>query len=123
MCLSGASERADCGAVVCKRLPSPVIQLQGHALLVGFAWQLGLPGEDALGLQDDALHQGVDQLQGGGVPGLRATDEAGPEAHGQVVGLHHVLVAVLRHAAGGGRHRQAGGVRGQGSGVRPQRGK
>lgn len=52
-------------------------------------------------LQDDVLHQGIDQrLQADGIVAVIPSYQAGPKAHCQVVRLHHVLVTVLRHAGG-----------------------
>lgn len=54
-------------------------------------------------LQDDVLHQGVDQrLQGDDIVIMSPSYQAGAKAHSQVVRLHHVLVTVLRHAGGRG---------------------
>ena len=83
----------------------PVILLQCHALLIHRPLHFALAGEDAFVLQDDALHQIVDlRLQGDHVFVLSPSHQAGAETHSQVVRLHHVLVAVLRHT-GGREHR------------------
>ena len=80
---------------------SPVVLFQCHAFLIHGSLYLGLAGEHALVLQDDALDQRVDlRLQRDHVLVLRPSQQAGAEAHGQVVGLHHVLVTVLGQAVG-----------------------
>ena len=64
---------------------------------------IGLPsiiGEDLLLVNDD----GLDDLVDGGLVGHlvavgRDGQQGGAEADGQVVGVHHVLVAVLRQTA------------------------
>ena len=84
-------------------MASPVVLFQCHAFLIHGSLYLGLAGEHALVLQDDALHQRVElRLQRDPVLVLSASQQTGAEAHGQVVGLHHVLVAVLGQAAGRG---------------------
>lgn len=54
-------------------------------------------------LDDDVLHQGVDQrLQGDHIIIIimGPSYETGAKADRQVVRLHHVFIAVLRHAEG-----------------------
>lgn len=52
-------------------------------------------------LDDDVLHQGVDlRLQGDDIIVALPSHQAGAKTHSQVVRLHHVLVAVLRHTGG-----------------------
>ena len=80
---------------------SPVVLFQCHAFLIHGPLYLGLAGEHTLVLQDYALHQRVDlRLQRNHVLVRRPPQQTGAEAHGQVVGLHHVLVTVLGQAAG-----------------------
>lgn len=76
----------------------PVILLQCHALLIHWPLYFTLAGEDTFMLQDDALHQVVNQsLQGDGIVLVGPSYKAGAKAHSQVVRLHHILITVLRH--------------------------
>lgn len=85
---------------------SPVVASR-HALLVDGAVQLLGVGEDGLVVDDDGLDDLVDVgLAGDLVQKVGRGHEGGPEADGQVVRVHHVLVAVLGQAAReGGKHR------------------
>lgn len=78
---------------------SPVLLLQSHVLLIDGARQLWLAEEDGVVLDDHGLDKVINLwLPSDGVIRIQAPQEAGTEAHGQVVRLHHVFIAVLRHA-------------------------
>ena len=82
---------------------SPVLLHLGHALLVDGPLQLLVPGEDGLVVDEDGLDDLVDvRLAAHGVLVVGDGHQGGPEAGGDVVGVHHVLVAVLGQAVGGG---------------------
>lgn len=79
-------------------LVSPVL-VSSHALLVNWARQLLGVWEDVVVVQDDRLDDLVHvRLTGHLVERLRRGQEGGAEHDGQVPGVHHVLVAVLREA-------------------------
>lgn len=77
---------------------SPVLLLQSHVLLINRARQLRLAGEDAVMLKDHGLDKVVNLwLPSNSVIRIHPSQQAWTEANSQVVGLHHVLVTVLRH--------------------------
>lgn len=79
---------------------SPVLLPSGHALLVDRPLQLSVAGEDALVVDDDGFDDLIDVgLAGHRILPIRNVHQRGPEADGQVVGIHHVLIAVLGQAA------------------------
>lgn len=81
---------------------SPVVS-PGHALLVDGPVQLLGVGEDGLVVDDDGLDDLVDvRLARHLVLDVGRGHEGGAEADGQVIGVHHVLIAVLGQAGGGG---------------------
>lgn len=87
-----------------KSLPQAAGRRRGHALLIDGARQLGWGREDPYRLDDEGLHQLVDTaLQSHRVLPSRDGQQRRPKAHGQVVGVHHVLVAVLGQAEDTGR--------------------
>ena len=76
--------------------PLPVV-LRAPSSAVDGALQLPGAGEDVLVLDDDGFDQLVHVgLAGHLVVALRHRHERGPEADGEVVGVHHVLLAELR---------------------------
>lgn len=78
--------------------PSPVFLLQGHVLLIDRARQFWLARENDVMLEDHGLDKIIDLwLPSNSIISIHAPQQAGAEANGQVVGLHHVFVAVLRH--------------------------
>lgn len=80
---------------------SPVLLPSGHALLIDGPLQLPVAGEDALVVDDDGFDDLIDVgLAGHRILPVRNVHQRGPEADGQVVGIHHVLIAVLGQAAG-----------------------
>lgn len=83
-------------------LSSPVV-FPGHAFLVDGPVQLLGVGEDGFVVDDDGLDDLVDVcLAQHLVLDVGCGHEGGPEADGQVIGVHHVLIAVLGQAGGGG---------------------
>lgn len=79
---------------------SPVL-CAAHALLVDGPLQLFGVGEDGLVVDDDGFDDLVDvRLAGDLVQQIRSGHQRRPKADGQVPGIHHVLVAVLRETAG-----------------------
>lgn len=81
---------------------SPIVSA-GHALLVDGPVQLLGVGEDGLVVDDDVLDNLVDmRLARHLVLAVGRGHQRGPEADGQVIGVHHVLVTVLGQAAGSG---------------------
>lgn len=83
---------------------SPVVSPR-HALLIDGPFQLFGVRKDALMVDDDGfddlVHVG---LAGDLVLAVRRGHECGPEADGQVVRVHHVLIAVLGQAGKAGNH-------------------
>ena len=78
--------------------PSPLpVVLRAPSSAVDGALQLPGVGEDVLVLDDDGFDQLVHVgLAGHLVVALRHRHQRGPEADGEVVGVHHVLLAELR---------------------------
>lgn len=75
---------------------SPVLFPSGHALLIDRPFQLSVAGEDALVVNDDGFDDLIDMgLAGHRILPIRNVHQRGPEADGQVVGIHHILIAVL----------------------------
>lgn len=75
---------------------SPVLLPSGHALLIDRPFQLSVAGEDALMVNDDGFDDLIDMgLAGHRILPIRNVHQRGPEADGQVVGIHHILIAVL----------------------------
>lgn len=59
-----------------------------------------MAGEDALVINDDGFDDLIDMgLAGHRILPIWNVHQSGPKADGQVVGIHHVLIAVLRQAA------------------------
>lgn len=78
----------------------PVLLPSSHALLVDRSFQLSVAGEDALVINDDGFDDLIDMgLAGHRILPIWNVHQSGPKADGQVVGIHHVLIAVLRQAA------------------------
>lgn len=74
----------------------PVLLPSSHALLVDRSFQLPVAGEDALVVDDDGFDDLIDMgLAGHRILPVWNVHQSGPEADGQVVGIHHVLIAVL----------------------------
>lgn len=68
-------------------------------LLINRAWQFGLAGKYDIMLKDHGFDKVIDLwLPSNGIIRINPPQQARAEADGQVVGLHHVLVAVLSHA-------------------------
>lgn len=81
-------------------MSSPVLRA-AHALLVDGPLQLFGVGEDGLVVDDDGFDDLVDmRLAGHLVQQIRSGHQRRPKADGQVPGVHHVLIAVLRETAG-----------------------
>lgn len=81
-------------------LVSPVL-VSSHALLINWSRQLLGVWEDVVVVEDDRLHHLVHMsLTRHLVQRLRRGQQGGAEHDGQVPGVHHVLVAVLREAGG-----------------------
>ena len=84
-----------------KSLPQAAGRRWCHALLIDGAGQLGRGREDPSRLDDEGLHQLVDTaLQSHWVLPSRDGQQRRSKAHGQVVGVHHVLITVLGQAGG-----------------------
>lgn len=80
---------------------SPVLLAAGHALLVHWAIQLALVGKDDLVVDDDGFDDLVDwRLACDRVLAVRDGHQGRAKADGQIVGIHHVLVAVLGETEG-----------------------
>jgi len=78
----------------------PVLLPSSHALLVDGSFQLSVAGEDALVVNDDGFDDLIDMgLAGHRILPIWNVHQSGPKADGQVVGIHHVLITVLRQAA------------------------
>lgn len=89
---------ADSGWVV---RHSPVVFPASHALLVHGSVQLTLAWEDGLMVDDNCLNDLVNVgLAGHGVLVVWYWHQRWAEANGQIVGVHHVLVTVLRQTGG-----------------------
>lgn len=74
----------------------PVLLPSSHALLVDRSFQLPVAGEDALVVDDDGFDDLIDMgLAGHRILPVWNVHQSRPEADGQVVGIHHVLIAVL----------------------------
>lgn len=59
-----------------------------------------MAGEDALVVNDDGFDDLIDMgLAGHRILPIWNVHQSGPKADGQVVGIHHVLITVLRQAA------------------------
>lgn len=87
----------------------PVL-LSGDSTLVHRALQLPGPREDGLVVDDDGFDQLVYVRLGGDlVVALGDRHQRGAEANSQVVGVHHVVIAVLRQARERERGRERGG--------------
>lgn len=70
-----------------------------HALLIDGAWKHGWGWKNTCWLQDKGLDQLVHSaLQGYRVLPSRHRQQCGPKTYSQVVGVHHVLIAVLGKA-------------------------
>lgn len=83
---------------------SPVVS-SGHAFLVDGPVKLFDVGEDGLVVDDDGLDDLVDmRLARHLVLEVRCGHEGGPVADGQIIRVHHVLIAVLGQT-GEGRER------------------
>lgn len=78
---------------------SPVL-CTAHALLINGPFQLFGVREDGLIVDDDGLDDLVDVgLAGDLVQQIWSGHQRRPKAYGQVPGVHHVLVTVLRETA------------------------
>lgn len=86
-------------------MPSSPIISSSHTLLIDGPIQFFGIRENGLVVNDDCLDDLIDMsLAGDLVLALRGGHERGAEAYGQVVRIHHVLIAVLGQA--GGQRRQ-----------------
>lgn len=75
----------------------PIILPTSHALLIHRSLQLTLAREDGLVVDDNGLNDLVHvRLAGHGVLVVWDWHQRGAKANSQVVGIHHVLIAVLR---------------------------
>lgn len=84
--------------------PSPIIS-SSHTLLIDGPVQFFGVRKNGFVVNDDCLDDLIDvSLAGDLVLALRCGHECGAEAYGQVVRVHHVLIAVLGQT--GGRQRQ-----------------
>lgn len=77
---------------------SPVLLLQSHVLLIDRARKFWLAGEDDVMLEDHGFDKIIHLwLPSNSVIRICPPQQAWTEANSQVVGLHHVLITVLRH--------------------------
>lgn len=78
----------------------PVLLSSSHALLIHRTLQLTLGREDGLMVDDYGLNDLINVgLTSYGVMIFWYGHQCGAEANGQVVGVHHVLITVLRQTA------------------------
>lgn len=84
-----------------KSIPQAAGRRRRHALLVDRAWQQGQGWENPSRLHDERLHQLVHPgLQGHRVLPSGHWQQCWPEAYGQVVWVHHVLITILGQTEG-----------------------
>lgn len=75
----------------------PVLFPTSHALLIHRSFQLTLAWEDGLMVNDNGLNDLINMgLAGHRVLFIWYWHQCGTEANSQVVGIHHVLITVLR---------------------------
>lgn len=80
-------------------LKDPPIVSTGHTLLVHGAVQLLSVRKDGLVVDDDGFDDLIDMgLTGDLVLSVRGGHEGGSKADGQIIGVHHILIAVLGQA-------------------------
>lgn len=80
---------------------SPVLFPASHALFIHWPVQLTLGWEDGLMVDDNCLNDLVNVgLAGHGVLVIWYWHQRRTKANGQIVGVHHVLVTVLRQTGG-----------------------
>lgn len=81
-------------------IPLPIVS-SSHTLLIDGSIQFLGIGEDSLMVDDDGLDDLVDmRLAGDLVLTVGCGHECGAETYGQVVRVHHILIAVLGQAKG-----------------------
>lgn len=87
------------GTVKCN-IPLPIVS-SSHTLLIDGSIQFLGIGENSLVVDDDGLDDLVDmRLAGDLVLAVGCGHERGAETYGQVVWVHHILIAVLGQAKG-----------------------
>lgn len=85
----------------------PVLLPSSHALLIYRALKFPMARENDLTVDDDSLDDFVHMgLTGHRVLAVRDGHQSGAKADGQVVGIHHILITVLRQTEGGGVREQ-----------------